>query len=329
MSHRQPCPVCRPNFSGTALVEGLGDALRFECNVCGVFVASNTVLKGALSSEKNLTVVQRAVLAHKIRIESDSERTAEISTNSVKELVERAVLSSVSLQAKRLIESIGNQINRTGGPVVMRGQEFARAGCLNKALGQQLVRDLVDGGSIVSAGTVNYTDEISNSSISTSGYALSLSGWEEFEALKSGQFKGNYAFIAMKFNDDILDPFISINVKDAVKSALGFQVVDLRDVSQAGIIDNLMRAQIRDSAFVLVDLSHDNSGAYWEAGYAEGLGKPVIYLCEKSKFEEKKTHFDTNHCTTVVWEESNPGAFRAELIATVRRSIGYLEGRPQ
>ena len=38
---------------------------------------------------------------------------------------------------------------------------------------------------------------------------------------------------------------------------------------------------VRDAAFVISDLTHDNSGAYWEAGYAEGLGKPVIYICEE------------------------------------------------
>ena len=79
--------------------------------------------------------------------------------------------------------------------------------------------------------------------------------------------------------------------------------------------------QIRDAAFVIADLSHDNLGAYWEAGYAEGLGKPVIYICERGKFEEKQTHFDTNHCTTVLWSTDDPDQFRRELIATLRRSL--------
>lgn len=93
------------------------------------------------------------------------------------------------------------------------------------------------------------------------------------------------------------------------------------DVPQAGIVDNIMRIRIRDSAFVIADLTHDNSGAYWEEGYAEGLGKPVIYICEKTKFNEKTTHFDTNHCTTVLWSEDDPEGFRKELIATLRRSL--------
>ena len=68
----------------------------------------------------------------------------------------------------------------------------------------------------------------------------------------------------------MLDAFVDTVVKRAVKAGIGYDLFDMRDVSRAGIIDNIMRAQIRDSALVIVDLTHDNPGAYWEAGYAEG-----------------------------------------------------------
>ncbi len=126
--------------------------------------------------------------------------------------------------------------------------------------------------------------------------------------------------MAMEFGDSVLDPFVNDVIKPAVKN-VGYDLMDMRDVARAGVIDNIMRAQIRDSAFVIVDLTHDNYGAYWEAGYAEGLGKPVIYICETTKFKEASTHFDTNHCTTIPWSKDDPEQFRNELIATIRRSL--------
>lgn len=69
------------------------------------------------------------------------------------------------------------------------------------------------------------------------------------------------------------------------------------------------------------DLTNNNIGAYWEAGYAEGLGKPVIYLCEKSQFNEFKTHFDTNHHTTVVWDENDMDAAVKNLKDTIRATL--------
>ena len=38
---------------------------------------------------------------------------------------------------------------------------------------------------------------------------------------------------------------------------------------------------------MISDLSHGNYGAYWEAGFAEGLGKAVIYTCERTIFETR------------------------------------------
>ena len=150
--------------------------------------------------------------------------------------------------------------------------------------------------------------------------SLTLDGWQRYEAEKQGQTEGSYGFIALKFGDPVLDPFLQGHIKPTVES-IGLSLRDMRDCSRAGIIDNLMRIEIRDSAFVLVDLTHDNAGAYWEAGYAEGLGKPVLYICERSKFENVKTHFDTNHCTTVVWDADEPMQFRETLVATLKRSL--------
>ena len=128
----------------------------------------------------------------------------------------------------------------------------------------------------------------------------------------------------MQFNEPDLESFVWDVVKPEVKDATGYDLVDMRDVSKAGIIDNIMRVRIRDAKFVIADLTHGNNGAYWEAGYAEGLGKPVIYICEKKKFESNDgTHFDTNHCTTVIWSKSrdNDKDFRQKLTATLRRSL--------
>ena len=128
----------------------------------------------------------------------------------------------------------------------------------------------------------------------------------------------------MQFRDPALDALLENAVKPIVKEAIGYDVVSMLNVARAGIIDNIMREKIRDAAFVLADLTHDNFGAYWEAGYAEGLGKPVVYLCERNKFESVKTHFDVNHCTTVMWTENSHEDFGKEVVATLRRSLNLF-----
>ncbi len=85
-----------------------------------------------------------------------------------------------------------------------------------------------------------------------------------------------------------------------------------------------MRVEIRASDFVVADLTHDNLGAYWEAGYAEGLGKPVIYTCKRSKFDSTKTHFDTNHHLTIIWDEADSEDAGLQLTETIRATLPHL-----
>ena len=81
-----------------------------------------------------------------------------------------------------------------------------------------------------------------------------------------------------------------------------------------------LRVEIQSSRFLIADLSHRNAGAYWEAGYAEGLGKPVIFTCSEAKFAEA-SHFDTNHHFHVLWDETNPEAATKKLKASIRATI--------
>lgn len=111
-------------------------------------------------------------------------------------------------------------------------------------------------------------------------------------------------------------------VKLAIRERLRIDLVDLRDVEQAGVIDDIMRVKIRDAKFVISDPTHDNHGAYCEGGYVESLGKPVVYICNKEKFESVGTHFDVNHCTTIAWSTEDTDGFCSRLIATLRRSLG-------
>jgi len=149
---------------------------------------------------------------------------------------------------------------------------------------------------------------------------LSVPGWKRYEELRRGAILSRKAFMAMEFGDSTLDRIVDEVFRSAVR-ATGFELYRLDDTPKAGLIDDRLRVEIRLSRFLIADLTHQNAGAYWEAGYAEGLGKRVIYTCEKKRFEEKKTHFDTNHHLTVMWSEDNPAAAGEDLKATIRATL--------
>ena len=128
----------------------------------------------------------------------------------------------------------------------------------------------------------------------------------------------------MQYGDEDLEAFAANHIKPVVTDTLYFALKDMRDISQAGVIDDLLRDALRKAKFVVADLTHGNNGAYWEAGFAEALDKPVVYICERERFNEVKTHFDTNHCTTVFWSSNDPEKFREEFADTLRRSLGLV-----
>jgi hypothetical protein len=128
--------------------------------------------------------------------------------------------------------------------------------------------------------------------------------------------------MAMQFGEDVLDAVYQ-DFKAAVEET-GFNLFKLDEKPRAGLIDDRLRVEILGSRFLIADLTHGNQGAYWEAGYAEGLGKPVIYTCEKKKFHDKTgggTHFDTNHHLTVLWEPEDIQRACNELKATIRATL--------
>jgi len=148
---------------------------------------------------------------------------------------------------------------------------------------------------------------------------LSFAGWERFEQLRRGTPSGRKAFMAMDYGNLILARLVNEYFRAAVKET-GFDLRRLDDEPSAGLIDDRLRVEIQSSRFLIVDLTDRNAGAYWEAGYAEGLGKPVIFTCEESKFEEA-SHFDTNHHLHVLWSENDPGTMVEKLKATIRATI--------
>lgn len=65
-----------------------------------------------------------------------------------------------------------------------------------------------------------------------------------------------------------------------------------------------MLYEIRESRFIVAELTGHNNGAYFEAGYALGYGKEVIQVCNKNKFDEDG-HFDVKQINTVMWENQD------------------------
>ena len=151
-------------------------------------------------------------------------------------------------------------------------------------------------------------------------FQLTMAGWNRYHELRRKRIDSRTAFMAMKFGDALVSEAVEKSFRPAV-SRTGFRLRVLTDQPEAGVIDNHLRAAILGARFVIADLSHGNQGAYWEAGFGEGRGIPVIYTCEISRWNANKTHFDTNHLHTIVWDPTNLKTAEDDLAATIRATL--------
>jgi hypothetical protein len=308
------CPVCK---NGNATSNGTSP-LIIECTSCGTFKISDTLLANREFCELNAE--NRAKLSHWLRKQWDSRKKQEfvVLTRLLLDNILREPLPSVSEQADLLIKHIAERTLEPGEPVCFPFNDFPLIGIISEKGFHFVVEYLKKSDFLFLQKTAG--------SISTNlfdKYILSVKGWERYREIQNASVSYRKAFMAMKFANEALCDILQNVFKPCVKQA-GFDLFRLDEAPKAGLIDDNMRVSIRTSDFVISDLSDDNPGAYWEAGYAEGLGKTVIYTCEKEKFEKEKPHFDTNHHLTIIWDKENPQEAGEKLKATIRATLPHL-----
>lgn len=125
--------------------------------------------------------------------------------------------------------------------------------------------------------------------------SLTPEGYARVDVLQKNTSYGRQVLVAMEFSDR------TKQLREAIRKGIydaDYMAVFIDEVQHNELITPELLKHIRDSKFVVVDLTHQNNGAYFEEGYAMGLGKPVIQLCQK----DTKLHFDIAQKNTIIWE---------------------------
>ena len=107
--------------------------------------------------------------------------------------------------------------------------------------------------------------------------------------------------------------------KDIKVFLKGFNVRIMDEIEHNHQIVPEMLYEIRNSRFVIAELSHHNNGAYYEAGYALGLGKEVIHICDKKELKSG-LHFDVAQVNTIFYDSIDeiPEKLRKRIEATIK-----------
>ncbi len=309
------CPICSADakVSGPRPAPGGREGHFVECDQCGQYFLSTEALHD-MAGELQGDPDRIARIGHGIRRMQRGHQPPFLMREQIVNML-ATPLPSVSEQANNLVRWLGENLKGPGERDQIESATHQFIVGARTAKGLDLIVDHLFEAQILSGNQAKFLDGNSSSNAT-----LTFRGWEYFDQLQRGEVDSRTAFMAMKYGDANADHLVNQVFRPAVAQT-GFALVRLDDRPEAGLIDDRLRVQIRTARFLIADLSHGNQGAYWEAGYAEGLGKPVIYTCERKAFEREKTHFDTNHHLTVLWDVENPAQAAEQLKATIRATL--------
>ncbi len=301
------CPVC--NLPVSELPPG--ELVRVECDRCGTYdITDSAIAATGWAQEQADERIRRGKLGYALRRMQAGGSIPKLTTSLRDRILEETQLPSPTEQATNLLMAFGDELRDSpGARAQFSGQKIAGVAARIGALDNSDVHYAVD--QLSELGLLD-----AEMSIGTIGGRLTFSGWQKYDDFKRQVSASRLAFMAMPFGNEKLNRAYGECFQPAVK-ATGFQLYRLDEQPPAGSIDNRLRVDIRRSRFLIAELSEDNSGAYWEAGFAEGLGRPVIYTCEKGQ----KTHFDTRQMLTIFWTEDDLDEAAQQLKDTIRATL--------
>jgi nucleoside 2-deoxyribosyltransferase len=146
---------------------------------------------------------------------------------------------------------------------------------------------------------------------------LTMRGWEIIKNLQNATIDSKRAFVAMWFDPTMKD-FYEKGIKPAVEEAGYIAVrIDLKEFNNK-VCDELI-AEIKRSKFLIADFSGLRSGVFFEAGFAKGLGREVIFTVREADVERLKEHFDTRQYNHIVYD--SPEDLRKKLYNRIGATI--------
>lgn len=300
---KKPCPICKLADQETN-EQGTSDSYGIVCKRCGTYGISGSaaaVLERRPENSK-LSAYVRDRSERGLSIYLDSRNADEISANTPDYRVADKQL--------RLMQALERKTNYPGATVGLSSQfDYPLAWAATPdELGYHM-RTLHERQLIEVTDPDPYNID--------RGYfkaCIRPDGWDYLENRGKVQAESSQAFVAMSFSKQMHPAWLS-GLKVAIESA-GYKPYRVDEAPHIDRIDAKIISEIKNSKFVVADVTEQKSGVYFEAGFAIGLSKPVFWSVRED--ELAKVHFDTRQFNHVVWKtEAELADKMAALIVAV------------
>jgi nucleoside 2-deoxyribosyltransferase len=295
------CPLCQNNNADAYGTDG--DRVRFDCQVCGSFILTGTLLSVFRAAQYKNDLYK---ISGMTRAASDREQPLGMGTDTVSDVIKSAQVPQTPFDAldRLLLVVHTHMVSLTGG-VKLEDTDYPLIFARDFAEFRDFVNLMENIGWITTKRLPAAWE-----------CKISLAGWQHIAELRQVGRVSDQAFVAMWFDQALL-PAWAEGIEPALKDA-GYNPVRVDRVEYNEKIDDRIIAEIRRSGLVVADFTGDRGGVYYEAGFAQGLGLPVIFSVRKD--EIGRVHFDTRQYNHIAWE--TPAELRERLHDRVIATLG-------
>jgi len=159
-----------------------------------------------------------------------------------------------------------------------------------------------------------FADKLGFFDIHTS--VITVEGWRRIDELKKTQPRARQAFVAMSFAPEG-DVVWSEGLKPGIEESNYYTAFRVDRTEHNDKLDDYIIANIRRSGLLVADFTGHRGGVYFEAGFALGLGIPVIWTCRSTDVDG--LHFDTRQYNHIIWE--TPADLRRRLTDRILATV--------
>lgn len=307
------CPFCSGPLDRPIVADGSNFAVC--CANCGDHLVTGT-LRAELANAP-LEVTAKARLGHAlVRVPAGKLLTSDF----VKSLLDTTRLPAAADCVDNLVLYLAREVE-VGHAIELSPETMVAAIGARSPAGSLWSMEQATQLGYLELSDVGYVHELARTQLAK----LTMRGWSRYDELMRSGAGSRHAFMAMRFDDEEVERVFREHLVPAVAAA-GFDLRTTNGAHQtAGSIDNRMRVEIRTSRFLVCDLTHGNRGAYWEAGFAEGLGRPVFYICRADVLADgthpDRPHFDTRQQLIIPWNQDAPASGAQALKDAIRATL--------
>ncbi|MFC1591232.1 hypothetical protein ACFL43_01780 [Thermodesulfobacteriota bacterium] len=299
---RSNCPIC---LSGELLTEtgssDHGNRYYYDCPTCGPFLVTRQC-ELYFRREMNIPLLSSWIREHK-----EFDRPfPEIIAENYKTIVSNLPNYTPSQKQQILLKAIERRTEHPGTEVSLgRNNDYPLAWASNNDEFEYYLNALEDR-KLLTRKDVNrrQSDGSPPQSISTDvpyQVVITPEGWDYIDNQSLQPSFSDQAFIAMSFSDQYKEIYNN-GIKPAVEDA-GYKPVRVDMEPHIDRIDAKIINDIKNSKFIIADVTEQKQGVYFEAGFALGLGRPVIWSVREDDLEN--AHFDTRQYNHIVWKNAD------------------------